>query len=139
MKATKTSKLPKEVRTAVMRAKSEALSDLFTAYVHQRLGVECVREYRFHPVRKWRFDYAIPLLKIAIECDGGVFTRGRHVRPVGYLNDMEKFNASSELGWLVLKFTPQQLMKEETIATIRTTIDRRMREAASMAKANEKL
>lgn len=33
--------------------------------------VEMVAEYRFHPFREWRFDYAIPELKIALEVEGG--------------------------------------------------------------------
>ena len=28
-------------------------------------------EYRFHPTRKWRFDYAWPENKIALEVEGG--------------------------------------------------------------------
>ena len=105
-------------------------SDLFTVYCKNELGYEPVKEYRFHPVRKWRFDYAIPSLKIAIECDGGVWTGGRHVRPQGYIREMEKFNAAAELGWVVLKFTPQQIMTHDTIVLLRTTIKRRVEELA---------
>ena len=107
-----------------------APSDLFTAYVRSELGADLVREYRFHPVRKWRFDYAIPALKIAVECDGGVWGYGRHNRPKGYIKDMEKFNAAAESGWVVLKFTPQQLMTHGTIETLRVTIARRVEELA---------
>lgn len=35
-------------------------TDLFTVLCRSNLGVECVKEYRFHDKRKWRFDYAIP-------------------------------------------------------------------------------
>lgn len=34
--------------------------------------VEMVAEHRFHPFREWRFDYAIPELKIALEVEGGI-------------------------------------------------------------------
>lgn len=74
------------------------------------------KEYRFHPSRKWRFDYAIPKYKIAIEIQGGIWTMGRHVRGVGYLSDMEKFNEAQLLGWIVLMVTPQQM--KEKIYTI---------------------
>lgn len=66
-------------------------------------------EYRFHPVRKWRFDYAIPDLKIAIEIEGAVFQQGRHTRGVGYIKDMEKYNTAVKMGWKVLRYTPQQI------------------------------
>ena len=57
--------------------------DLFTAYCKSELNVDMVREYRFHGTRKWRFDYAVPALKIAVKCDGGVWGYGRHNRPQG--------------------------------------------------------
>ena len=104
--------------------------DLFTVFCKSEVGYEPVREFRFHPTRKWRFDYAIPALKIAVECDGGVWTGGRHVRPQGYLRDMEKFNAAAELGWIVLKFTPQQLVTRATLDTLRETIKRQIRNLA---------
>lgn len=109
-------------------------SDVFTVFCKNELGYEPVREYRFHPTRKWRFDYAIPVLKIAIECDGGVWTGGRHVSPQGYLKDMEKFNAAAELGWVVLKFTPQNLVTSGTIETLRATIAKRVGELARQTK-----
>jgi hypothetical protein len=46
---------------------------------------------------------------------------------------MEKFNAAAEMGWVVLKFTPQQLMTHDTIVTLRTTIAKRVEEMARMA------
>lgn len=109
-------------------------SDVFTVFCKNELGYEPVREFRFHPTRKWRFDYAIPVLKIAIECDGGVWTGGRHVSPQGYLKDMEKFNAAAELGWVVLKFTPQTLVTSGTIETLRATIAKRVGELARQTK-----
>jgi very-short-patch-repair endonuclease len=109
----------------VAAATNNDSSDLFTIYCQSLLGREPVREFRFHPSRKWRFDYAFPDCKVAIECDGGVWTGGRHNRPQGYIRDMEKFNAAAELGWVVLKFTPQQLMTSATIETIRSTINQR--------------
>ncbi len=62
-------------------------------------------EYKFHPKRKWRFDYAIPELMIAIEYEGGIFKKGRHVRGKGYTDDCEKYNEAALRGWKVLRFT----------------------------------
>lgn len=107
---------------------------MFTVFCKNELGYEPVKEYRFHDTRKWRFDYAIPALKIAVECDGGVWTGGRHVSPKGYIKDMEKFNAAAELGWVVLKFTPQQLVTAAAIETLRGTISKRVQEMARQAK-----
>ena len=70
-----------------------------------------VLEYRFHPVRKWRFDAAVRYngLMVAIEMDGGLFVRGRHSRGAGIVKDMEKLNSAVLLGWKVLRYTPQQI------------------------------
>lgn len=107
-------------KKGVKRANSKG--DVFTFLLHQRLGIECVREYRFHPTRQWRFDYAIPDLRIAIEIDGGIWINGRHNRASGYLGDMEKFNAAATLGWVVLKFTPQEQYCQKTLELITQTI-----------------
>lgn len=62
-------------------------------------------ELRFHPVRKWRFDFAWPDRKLAAEVDGGVWIGGRHNRGTGFERDCEKLNAAAVLGWRVLRFT----------------------------------
>lgn len=81
-----------------------------------------MKEMRFHPKRMWRFDYAIPEHRIAIEIDGGVWKYGRHNRPKGYIADMEKFNEAAAMGWLVLKFTPEQQMTKTAFNLIQRTI-----------------
>lgn len=69
-------------------------------------------EFKFHPTRKWRFDYAWPKLgKIAVEIEGGIWSRGRHTRGAGFLADMDKYNAAGKAGWRVFRFTPDQLEK----------------------------
>lgn len=66
---------------------------------------EVVEEYRFHPVRRWRFDYAIPLLKIAIEYEGIISRKSRHTSITGYTKDAEKYNEAAKMGWKVLRYT----------------------------------
>ena len=68
-----------------------------------------VAELRFHPVRKWRFDFAWPEALVALEVDGGVWTQGRHTRGLGVLGDHEKLNAAAVLGWRVIRCTPSTL------------------------------
>jgi very-short-patch-repair endonuclease len=66
-------------------------------------------EYRFHPTRRWRFDFAWPHHKLALEVEGGVFIRGRHSRGAGMVKDMEKYGEAAILGWRVLRVTPKQV------------------------------
>ena len=72
-------------------------------------GYEFQQEYKFHPDRKWRFDFAFPKDKIAIEVEGGLFTQGRHTRGRGYIQDMQKYNAATILGWRVLRYGTGQI------------------------------
>lgn len=77
-----------------------------------------VTEHRFHPVRKWRFDLSWPDKRVAVEVDGGTWTRGRHVRPMGFRNDCEKTNAAHELGWRVLRYVGAQIKSGEAVNQI---------------------
>jgi len=96
---------PALAKRLIAKAKRTALEDiLFRDLAGLNLPVP-QREYRFHPVRKWRFDLAYPSRFIAIECDGGTWSGGRHVRGAGYQRDAEKFNAASRLGWAVFHYT----------------------------------
>ena len=42
------------------------------------------REYIFAAPRRWRFDFAWPARRVAVEAEGGVWSGGRHVRPEGW-------------------------------------------------------
>jgi len=63
------------------------------------------REYRFHPERKWRFDFAWPVRMLAVEVEGGTFQGGRHRSMHGFQADAEKYNTAAAMGWTVLRFT----------------------------------
>jgi very-short-patch-repair endonuclease len=66
-------------------------------------------EYRFAPPRRFRFDRAMPAVRVAVELDGGTWSRGRHVRGDGYERDCEKTNLASERGWRVFHLTRSML------------------------------
>lgn len=72
-------------------------------------------EVRFAPPRRWRFDYGFPDAMIALEVEGGAYTRGRHVRGMGFVADMEKYSEAAVRGWCVIRVTPQQLATLSTI------------------------
>lgn len=63
------------------------------------------REYRFAPPRRWRFDFAWPNQRLAVECEGRIWTQGRHTRGTGFESDCEKYNTAAATGWRVLRFT----------------------------------
>lgn len=101
---------------------SAQIRDVFTVICKTDLGVECVKEYKFHPERKWRFDYAVPEYRIALEVEGGVWTSGRHTRPQGFLGDIEKYNTATLMGWRVFRTTPTELYRTATINLLKEAI-----------------
>ena len=68
-------------------------------------------EYRFHPERKWRFDFAFPDRMLAIEIEG----RGRHQSFSGFAKDIEKYNTAAKMGWRILRYTPQMVFRGDAI------------------------
>lgn len=90
----------KRAQASALAGKAEAILLGLPAYV---------TEHRFHPTRRWRFDYAWPELKIAMELHGGVHSGGRHTRGKGFVADREKMNTAIELGWRVIEVTPEHI------------------------------
>jgi very-short-patch-repair endonuclease len=81
-----------------------------------------VREYRFMPPRRYRFDFAWPDKKIALEVEGGTWTNGRHTRGKGYESDCEKYDEAALLGWKVLRFTTNMVRDGRAINFIKRSI-----------------
>ena len=89
------------------------------------LAAGMVRQYVFHPTRKWRLDFAWPEHKLALEYQGLVIRRiggeaiirGRHATLEGIRGDMEKFNTAQSMGWVVL------LCEQESVKTAKIFID----------------
>lgn len=74
-------------------------------YFCNKHALELVEELRFHPERKWRFDFAIPAIKVAIEYEGLFSEKSGHTTATGYTGDTAKYNAAQAMGWKVLRFT----------------------------------
>lgn len=66
-----------------------------------------VSQYRFHDTRKWRFDFAWPEWKLAVEIQGGTWSKGGHNTGYGITADYEKLRVAQRLGWKVLPYSTQ--------------------------------
>ncbi len=106
---------------------SHALLLEFLLTAIRRHGVEPAVEYQFDVNRKWKFDLALPPVKIAIELQGGTFSGGRHIRGRGYENDCQKTLAAIEDGWVVLPITYVMLTEDlmGTLARVERIIEMR--------------
>lgn len=54
-------------------------------------------------LKDWRFDFAWPAIKVALEMDGGGFVNGGHNRGAGMRSDCEKLSTAVSMGWRVLR------------------------------------
>lgn len=81
-----------------------SVEDNFLAQVQKAGFKEPIREFRFHPVRKWRADFAWPEEKILVEIQGGLYGKhkGRHIFNVEA--DYEKANAAQVVGYRLFQF-----------------------------------
>ena len=83
------------------------------------------REHKFLPDRRFRFDFAWPERKVAVEVEGGTFVSGRHNRPMSMAKDMEKYNLAAIDGWLVLRVTPHQIKSLDALRWIKAALKAR--------------
>jgi len=105
-------------------------------------GLSPEPEYAFHPTRAWRFDWAFLDAKVAVEREGGTWGQeelklagpgklalksgaGRHTRGKGYRDDCEKYNEAQILGWVVLRFTADQVASGYALAAIERALKSR--------------
>jgi very-short-patch-repair endonuclease len=77
-----------------------------------------VREYKFHNIRKWKFDFAIPSKLLAIEVEGGTWSGSRHTSGEGYLADCRKYSEAAVMGWRVIRATTEMVMSGEAIELV---------------------
>ena len=100
-------------------------------------GIDFVREYRFGAeacggagkglrtrlkeagLQDWRFDFAIPAQKIAIEVEGGGWMKkSRHTSGAGFHGDLLKYQAAARLGWVVYRCDPAMVKSGDAVKTV---------------------
>ena len=82
-----------------------------------------VPEFRFHLTRRWRFDYAWPHRKVALEVEGGTWVAGRHNRALGFRADCEKYSEAAIAGWCLIRRPSDELMTEQTLDMLGRAFD----------------
>jgi hypothetical protein len=85
-------------------------------------GPDLETEYLFCSDRKWRADYRCG--QWLIELDGGVYSKGRHTRGPGFVEDCFKLNTAALLGYRVIRIATGMATAHylsQIIATITAT------------------
>ena len=83
---------------------SSALENLFAMQLDSAGLTGYVREYQAIPGRRYRFYFCWVKERLAVEIQGGTYSRGAHARPLGIKRDYEKGNLAVQFGWKVLQF-----------------------------------
>lgn len=81
-----------------------------------------VREYRFHPDRRWRFDFCWPQQKIAFEVEGGIWVGGAHSRGSHFISDCDKYNTATLAGWKVFRVTGEHIKSGKAVELARQAL-----------------
>ena len=129
--------LQRDVASNSVKASLAAEKRLADAAVKhwERAGLPAVvTQFKFHPERQWRFDFAFGVYphampestpmppSIAIEVQGGNFMKsgaGAHGRGAALRKEYEKWRAAAELGWRILPVLPEELLTPRFTAQLK--------------------
>ena len=87
----------------------------------EQFALDCQREH-LAPEREWvfskrkfRFDFAFLAQKIAVEVEGGIWSKGAHNRGKHFEQDAFKYNLATKMGWRVLRYSTDMVMQGQAI------------------------
>lgn len=83
--------------------------------------------------RKFRFDYYWPEFRLALEIEGGIFTRQAHGSIRGILRDKEKYSLAASAGVRVIAVPPNLMLKTQTFDMIKQAMRYRVVEGTNDA------
>lgn len=108
-----------------MSSTLEATFAHYVSFLAPDLKPGMVEQYRIAPDRRFKWDFAWPAQKLAIELHGGLWSYGAHSRPAGVQRDMVKANLATLAGWRVLYFSTDDLEDdpESVIAQVRAVLN----------------
>lgn len=112
------------------------LEETFAGQLRQRGLPAPEQQYRFAATkRKFALDFAWPERMIALEVEGGTYSGGRHVTPLGFERDAEKYNLAAEMGWRVFRATTKTV-EDETAADMMQRILRKEEDELAVGGAD---
>ena len=75
--------------------------------------------------RKWKADFAWPDIRLLVEIEGGTRSgRSRHTKGEGFQRDCEKYNTAALLGWVVLRFTSEDVEMGRALSTVEAYMEK---------------
>lgn len=93
--------------------------------VLEDLGLKFKTEYKFSKTtnRKFRFDFYVEDLNLAVEYEGLVSEKSRHTTLLGYSKDCTKYNLAAKEGIFVFRYTALNFeeFKDDVLCMIKNT------------------
>lgn len=77
------------------------------------------RQFKFHPDRRWKADFAWPDENLLVEVQGGVWIKGGHTRGKGFIKDRERNNEAQLIGFFVLEVCREHIESGKAIEWIK--------------------
>lgn len=96
---------PKSKKIEKISVEKETIKKILWILKRENKINDYVEELIFSDTRKFRFDWAIPDQKIAIEYEGLFSEKSGHTTVTGYTKDCIKYNLAVQEGWKVLRYT----------------------------------
>ena len=90
-------------RRRVLVPPESYLERSFALWLKQTALPVPVQQFYFAEARSWRFDFAWPDRRVAVEIEGVTRAGGRHQRIEGFLSDAEKYETALLMGWRVYR------------------------------------
>ena len=91
------------------------MEDIFKTQWDRLIGIPIQVQHPFHPTRQYRFDFAFPEIKLAIEMQG--YGPG-HAAFKEMYSDYVRHNEAVKLGWHILYFMQPHIKDENLEKTL---------------------
>jgi hypothetical protein len=113
-----------------MKCAARVTGDLFRALCAAAGLPAPVAEYRFAPPRRYKFDFAWPAERLALEVEGGIYGIGPpdpftgRRRVAGHTSidrlkrDMAKYNLAAVLGYRLLRCTAEEFTRGDAVGLV---------------------
>lgn len=91
----------------------------------QAVGLNPIRQYKFHPNRKYLADFGFPEFRLIVEVNGGIWlAKSGHNTGTGIIRDYKKSNCAQLMGYIYLQFTADEVNNGEALAMVEEYIGR---------------
>lgn len=109
-----------------MVAKESRAEATFALFVRAAKLPGHERNYRFWAGRRFEFDFAWPIQRVAVEIQGTIRSgQGDHQTQEGMMRDFIKHNQAILDGWLLLLVTQQQVHNGYALEVVRAALEQR--------------